>query len=371
MKQKNKAIEGLRGFAILIIVLSHTGILLQGGLGNAIFFGISGFFAAAPFKIDDVEKKYLSPPEILRFYGARLLRILPVYWASLSVVYFIAGCWFDDIWAFLKCCFFIDSYRHLWFLQNTMVFYLLTPIVMILLYILRRIVSRAFKGGVFQELAACSVFLLILAVLWAKFGTVDRVFVLKQGHRCQIHFNQYLLGMCTGYIYKCWNIAQKEHQEFLNGKRNGLLGKMFAGFPIFLLLFTVLSSIRVIRLFRKGSSFLIGHDCPMLCTALGCLCVLSLLICRGTIAERIYNSLPLRYIGKVSFSLYILHLYFVEQINYADKYRTFIGVFVLSMAAAAVSYCVIEKPSAVLSSTHSLKSVRSCYQRLRSFLEEY
>ena len=46
-KTRNRSVEGLRGIAILLIIASHNGVLLQGGLGNAIFFAASDFLALA------------------------------------------------------------------------------------------------------------------------------------------------------------------------------------------------------------------------------------------------------------------------------------------------------------------------------------
>ena len=85
-EKRNSSLDGVRAIAITLVVASHTGILGQGGLGNAIFFCLSGFLAAIPFK-QDVEKDFLSIKTILNYYLNRLIRILPVYYVVIGTVY--------------------------------------------------------------------------------------------------------------------------------------------------------------------------------------------------------------------------------------------------------------------------------------------
>ena len=59
-QSKNNAIQGLRFWAISLIIASHCGILMQGGVGNVIFFAMSGFFVCRPYSADDYEYKYFK-----------------------------------------------------------------------------------------------------------------------------------------------------------------------------------------------------------------------------------------------------------------------------------------------------------------------
>ena len=58
--KRNGSLDGLRMWAITLIILSHCGLLAQGGFGNAMFFAISGFFMSSPFVLDDPEKRVIS-----------------------------------------------------------------------------------------------------------------------------------------------------------------------------------------------------------------------------------------------------------------------------------------------------------------------
>ena len=67
-QSKSNSIQGLRFWAIGLIVASHCGFLSQGGLGNCIFFAMSGFFACQPFADDDYEYGYFSPANFIKYY---------------------------------------------------------------------------------------------------------------------------------------------------------------------------------------------------------------------------------------------------------------------------------------------------------------
>ena len=74
-------LDGVRAFAILLVVASHTsafGMTGQGGLGVAIFFTLSGFLLVIPI-IPDGEERFCSISSILIFYLKRALSLFPSY----------------------------------------------------------------------------------------------------------------------------------------------------------------------------------------------------------------------------------------------------------------------------------------------------
>ncbi len=82
------ALDGLRGVAILLVVFYHNfGFIRQtffGWLGVDLFFVLSGFL------ITDILLNALNKPGFLRnFYMRRVLRIFPLYYASLVLFLFI------------------------------------------------------------------------------------------------------------------------------------------------------------------------------------------------------------------------------------------------------------------------------------------
>lgn len=81
------ALDGLRGLAIGLVLLHHCfgPAFSFFWIGVDLFFVLSGFLITR-ILLDSVnEKKYL-----LNFYGRRVLRIFPLYYACLAVLFFIA-----------------------------------------------------------------------------------------------------------------------------------------------------------------------------------------------------------------------------------------------------------------------------------------
>src|SRR5436190_6342563 len=82
------ALDGLRGIAILLVVLLHNF-----GFMNYFFFGWLGvdlFFVLSGFLITNILLNTLGEPNFLKnFYLRRILRIFPLYYLILIICLFI------------------------------------------------------------------------------------------------------------------------------------------------------------------------------------------------------------------------------------------------------------------------------------------
>lgn len=137
-----KALDGLRGLAILLVILFHYGYLGCGWIGVQLFFVLSGYLITAILLKDRGESlsTYLK-----RFYWRRSLRIFPLYYLYLLV---LLGTYlalkippaFSDQWLYL----FTYTYNvrhilpnydgsqlliHLWSLSVEEQFYLIWPLL--------------------------------------------------------------------------------------------------------------------------------------------------------------------------------------------------------------------------------------------------
>lgn len=101
-------LEALRGWAILLVVLFHylgilsrgdnsavregafpwLGIVAAGNTGVTLFFVLSGFLLAQPFILAARSGERV---DISRFYSARLLRIVPLYYSAVLVAWLVSA----------------------------------------------------------------------------------------------------------------------------------------------------------------------------------------------------------------------------------------------------------------------------------------
>ncbi len=135
-------LDGLRGFAVLLVLLYHTHVLNAGWVGVPIFFVLSGFLITG---ILIREKEAPLSTFLKNFYGRRFLRIFPPYYAFLMVLAFakpcvhaMSGVTGDLPWALSYTSDFYLATRfahpsvvtsHLWSLSVEEQFYLVWPVV--------------------------------------------------------------------------------------------------------------------------------------------------------------------------------------------------------------------------------------------------
>ena len=170
-------IQGLRGIAVLLVVIYHTGIALPGGyIGVDIFFVISGFVITQLLVREASDGSSIN---LAKFYSRRIKRILP------AVAFAIVGTLFLSIFAMspfgeqqevaetarasslfaANFYFFLqDSYwalaenplRHLWSLAVEEQFYLIFPILIFTLHKLKFKVNSTFSKLAFVLIAIAS-----------------------------------------------------------------------------------------------------------------------------------------------------------------------------------------------------------------------
>jgi len=151
-RQHYPALDGLRGFACLIVVIYHNFGFIQ----KYIFFGwlsVDLFFTLSGFLITDILMNAVHRPHYLRnFYARRFFRIFPLYYLSLIILLV----WLPRlqtplhleyysnnqayIWTYLQNWLYVfnppvntDSLNHFWSLAVEEQFYLIWPFVILLL----------------------------------------------------------------------------------------------------------------------------------------------------------------------------------------------------------------------------------------------
>lgn len=82
-----RGLDGIRFIAFLLIFLCHAGYLKFGWMGVQLFFVLSGFLIT---RILTDMRGYSWKEYFYKFYGRRFLRIFPLYYFYLTVVFFFA-----------------------------------------------------------------------------------------------------------------------------------------------------------------------------------------------------------------------------------------------------------------------------------------
>ncbi len=152
-------IDGLRGLAVILVLIYHNFIYFEitwyGQFGVDLFFVISGFLITVILLKSISSAKYFT-----NFYGRRLLRIFPIYYLCLALIFFILPdqllldanlktsttdqWWF---WTYLQNWFFATQgipagtapITHFWTLAVEEQFYLLWPVIIFLIRDLKKL----------------------------------------------------------------------------------------------------------------------------------------------------------------------------------------------------------------------------------------
>jgi peptidoglycan/LPS O-acetylase OafA/YrhL len=364
LEQKTQMIaglDGLRAVAFLIVFFFHTRNLPFGWLGVQLFFVLSGFL------ITDIllkMKEKLPRGEFFaKFYGRRFLRIFPLYYFYLvllaALIFLLPAIglkglkpelgsrFLNQIWvaAFYMYDFFHASaffersrfFTHLWSLSVEEQFYLLWPL---LIFLTPR---EKFKQLCFTAIGLGFIFRLIITLVYR---TQAFPFLLSDPQQAVnvlpfSHLDAFAFG---AYISR-FEIPRPRLQ---------------------LIALTVLvPAIGLLTDFiKKGTlTFALGYDLPMTgfykevwgYTLLNYLfAVLIYCVARTNFLTGVLESAPLRYLGKISYGLYVYHygiiailvaLFRKYDLDYSLRSpQMFVASFGVTLLIATISFYLLEKP---------------------------
>ncbi|MCK5515432.1 MAG: acyltransferase [Desulfobulbaceae bacterium] len=324
------ALDGLRGVAAVMVVADHswgrfTG---QGAGGVWLFMSLSGFLLARPFIRQP--KQALSLQYWSDFFLRRIRRIVPAYYVYIIVIYVLTFRSDEAIRHFL----FLQGSGHLWVVPQEVLFYLLTPIIMVanVLFFRNRIWVVIFSLTLLMVLANAMLDKNIIALYGMTYKGL-RPFI-----------GVFLAGMIASYLYYgIYEPFKKSHSD------NYRIRMGFTVLGLALLLFFLLGSTG--RLWG-GHRVYAQIYFEWFGVAAGALLFIIVAADR-TPLNRILSSLPLRAIGVVSFSLYLFHPLVLNILHKALPYYcgySFVGfpiffvTLCVSYLVACIMYTYIERP---------------------------
>jgi peptidoglycan/LPS O-acetylase OafA/YrhL len=316
-------LDGLRGIAIIIVVLSHCGILYQGGIANAIFFPLAGFFLINPFK-DAYEKRFLSFRGILNFYKNRAIRILPAYYLILLFVFLQTGFRVIPKNYFINLLFFGEIYGHLWFIYAYFWIMFLMPFFIAGFLLLARLIKPLNNDLV------CSLIFLFLGGLVRLFFINTDLF--------DIRIDQVLVGIFAGYLFRYISKSQKIRNLI---PKLSVIGHLL----IFVILaFVVLTSNEFLELINPSlSEFRIGWDWIYLVSLIMSFFIVLVCLFPNGFTGKILSSKVLLFLGKLVFPIYLLNNFVIDQLNIESKYFLFLCVFSVCIVLAWIIDTAISK----------------------------
>ena len=333
-QKKFDQIDGLRFFAVFGVVCVHwhwagsnlCDLITSGSRGVDLFFVISGFLITLGL-IRSKEKEQTLGTSLYKFYIRRFLRIFPIYYLTVFILFLVWHAQMrDSIWWYLLYLSNFYSIRihdwgvagHFWSLSVEEQFYMVWPFI--ILFVPVRRLPLVIISSVLISLIAKSYWVLTGAPFWSAYmnplSALDTL----------------ALGALLAYLYHF-------HQDRL---RQVLYN------PAFFVLLTI-QMIAFVYI-RKAPPISFIHDIGIR-TSFGLFSMW--LIGRATfgfsgLAGYILDSSPLRYIGKISYGIYLYHPFvpmILERIKLpgGDNIHFIIYAFT-TVALASISWYVYESP---------------------------
>lgn len=278
------ALDGLRGLAAIMVIADHTCGWFRGvgASGVWIFFALSGFLLARPFIGNP--RAILSLTYLAGYFRRRFMRILPMYYTYIFVVYVISRR-FNLAFAHGL---FLEGDGHLWALPQEALFYLLWPLVVLVLVLPLRSYPKTTMLALFLAMAA-----------WNRFVGTEVIWLLGMDHiKLPLFFGVFLAGVFFSFVYSNSTPVAGDDARF-SRITIGLASPLgFAVIIFFLLLSTghifdqrIIYSQRYFGYYGFLAGFLI-------------VCIL---YAKGRILDKFLTLAPLRELGTVGLSLYLVH----------------------------------------------------------------
>ncbi|MCE6074885.1 acyltransferase family protein [Agrobacterium vitis] len=316
-----QSLDGLRGLAAFAVVLSHMPLLLGislpallvGDPSVALFFSLSGFLMAHLYGA-----KPFTRASVADYLVHRFVRIYPVYLVAVLLVILLSA--IPALHYIQPVTGLVEIFRHIAMLGSSGVFWSVPPEIQFYLFFL---------------------------LLWLCFENPA-----KRPGLCAAIAGGFAIAMYLGFPGPGIVLLSKI-PYFLFG---ALAGRVFsAGYCRPATALSGLVVLGLIALFFLGQSFYAAANVfwgPS--TALIATIIVYLAACEAPLSKAVLASAPLRFAGRISFSLYLFHMSVsfltltALRSAFGDTLPGWLCALIMifaSLVAASLSYSMIEKPS--------------------------
>jgi peptidoglycan/LPS O-acetylase OafA/YrhL len=344
---RRPVLDGMRGIAIMLVILSHTGVLPNGYVGVDLFFALSGFLITTLLY---EERERFGKISLRRFYERRARRLLPalalllVVAAIVDVACYPLTGWPFGIKALLSTAFVnnwiaasghasqLGALNPTWSLAQEEQFYLVWPVVLIVL--LRFRVKPILVAALLFEA------ILLLYHNAPKSGLA---------HECAVYYSPTarfaeLLSGCLAAVI--WRHRLLRLPLAFKRRLPATVRELVERRHIWRALGALVLAYLFVLLLANHT-LLLGQVYTRACL-LAAVLIVMLIGAPNSLLARAISCPPLRYIGKISYSLYLFHLLIRNVVyNYMPNdsvYLTAAVTIVASLMLAALSWRLIESP---------------------------
>jgi peptidoglycan/LPS O-acetylase OafA/YrhL len=323
-------LDGLRGFAALMVFVGHAGaagllpldaigwvgfsIVSHGPYGVTVFFVLSAYtlcMSVAPA----FDRRPVSWPA---YFIRRFFRIAPLYYAVVLFAAYLGPARPDYVTTlFLHLSFlnmFVPQFANdilsiEWPVAVEWGFYLMFPVLVILAR------SRAGLAAIIVAAAA------LLAARNRLFDALPAMYSSNRGFSALFHLYAFVGGIA---VY----VAARELRVPMPSRRRLLWCLNVAGLAM------------VAFLVWRGNS---GLSAPFVAIIAG---IVILDAHAGGLARSVLAWTPLAFVGRISFSIYLLHVFFLGWVGHLDWHpqAALLAALAATLAAATLTYVCIERP---------------------------
>ncbi len=344
-EERNTALDGLRGFAALMVIVEHSvafGAYGIGRVGVYIFFILSAFLLSSQF----LEKrgKAFQLSALINYFTKRILRIYPLF----AIVVLVIG--------LLRFWYSADILRHLllirgdgifWTIQQEVLFYVFLPVIMFVVYRLTKYRFWLTNIILLLLIAFAHIFVTkeVFGFQWLVPGTEGVISVRKW------HLDIFIVGI----LVAVWASARPRITKlFTSSRLISILADGVAAVMIIALLALNKNTLYVLfngasaPLDFFGLSYPYGDTGSLLVSLFTMVLMLLLIYNRRSLIFRLFASFPLRFVGTISFSVYLTHDFIIEYFKATNLVPLgaplFLVATVFSIAVSIPIYAFIERP---------------------------
>lgn len=349
-------LDGLRALAVILVILTHaaflSGDVVTGGMlgriwgrgdfGVAIFFTLSGFLLYRGLSAEEQQGRM----RIGAYWARRAVRILPAYWLTLAVVALVVAPSWRTIALHATATqvyvsdLGIPGFTQSWSIATELAFYAVLPVIVLALRVPRRI-----------DPALPLALLVVLAVAGVVLSGVIGGGVIGEDPLYErwlpARLSNFVLGMILAEAIARPTDRISRWIARLGASPAACLGLAASAY---LLATTPIAG----SLTLGGAGGSVDHAVKMTLSCIVALGLMVPLLWSGPNAYRtVLTSPPSRWLGKVSYGVFLWHLAIFEGLYAVSGLAVFTGGMLpllalgvpLTLAAAALSYVYLEEPA--------------------------